>query len=120
MLAGSRSHRIGDQILREISSLLLLKVKDPRLQGITLTEVTMSKDLRHAYVYYSLLGQDEQKKEAQAGFESARGFIRKAVGEMLYLRYVPDIQFRYDTSLEQGQKMEKLLEELGPDRTVDD
>jgi len=114
MLAGARSHRIGDQILREISSLLLFKVKDPRLGGIiTLTEVTMSKDLRYAYVYYSLLGTDEQKRDAQAGFESAKGFIRKAVGESLHLRYAPDIQFRYDTSLEQGQKIEKLLEEVG-------
>jgi ribosome-binding factor A len=113
MLSGDRSHRVGDQILREISSLLLFKVKDPRLQGVTLTEVKISKDLRHAYVYYSLLGQDEQKKDAQAGFESAKGFIRKFVGESLHLRYVPDIQFRYDTSLEQGQRIERLLEEIG-------
>jgi ribosome-binding factor A len=114
MGAGARSQRIGDQILREISRLLLFKVKDPRLGGIiTLTEVTMSKDLRYAYVYYSLLGTEEQKRDAQAGFESAKGFIRKAVGENLHLRYVPDIQFRYDESLEQGQKIEKLLEEIG-------
>jgi ribosome-binding factor A len=114
MLAGARSQRIGDQILREISNLLLFKVKDPRLSGIiTLTEVTMSKDLKYAYVYYSLLGTEEQKRDAQAGFESAKGFIRKAVGENLHLRYVPDIQFRYDESLEQGQKIEKLLEEIG-------
>jgi ribosome-binding factor A len=113
MLAGARSHRVGDQILREISNLLLFKVKDPRLRGITLTEVKMSKDLRHAYVYYSILGKDEQKRDAQAGFESAKGFIRKAVGESLHLRYVPDIQFRYDISLEQGQRIERLLEEVG-------
>ena len=113
MLAGGRPHRVGDQILREISNLLLFKVKDPRLRGITLTEVKMSKDLRHAYVYYSILGKDEQKRDAQAGFESAKGFIRKAVGESLHLRYVPDIQFRYDTSLEQGQRIERLLEEVG-------
>jgi ribosome-binding factor A len=115
MLAGARSHRIGDQILKEISSLLLFKVKDPRLGGIvTLTEVTMSKDLRHAYVYYSILGTEEQKKDAQEGFESAKGFIRKSIGETLHLRYVPEIQFRYDTSLEQGQKIERILEELIP------
>jgi ribosome-binding factor A len=113
MLAGTRSHRVGDQILREISSLLLFKVKDPRLRGVTLTEVKMSKDLRHAYVYYSLLGEDEQKRDAQAGFESAQRFIRKAVGEKIHVRYVPDIQFRYDTSLEHGQKIERLLEEAG-------
>jgi len=113
MLDGGRSHRLGDQILKEISSLLLFKVKDPRLRGITLTEVKMSKDLRYAYVYYSLLGKDEQKRDAQAGFESAKGFIRKAVGESLRVRYVPDIQFRYDTSLEQGQRIERLLKEVG-------
>ena len=99
-------------MLREISNLLLFKVKDPRLRGIiTLTEVKMSKDLRHAYVYYSLMGTNEQKGDAQAGFESAKGFIRKAVGDSLHLRYVPDIQFRYDESLEQGQRIDKLLGE---------
>ena len=114
MLAGNRSHRVGDQILREISNLLLRKLRDPRLKGITLTDVRMSKDLRHAYVYYSLFGQDEQKKEAQAGFESAKGFIRREIGERLHLRYTPDIQFKYDISLEYGQKMERLLKKITP------
>ncbi len=114
MLAGNRSHRVGDQILREISNLLLRKVRDPRLKGVTLTDVRMSKDLRHAYVYYSLFGQDEQKKEAQAGFESAKGFIRKEIGDKVHLKYIPDIQFKYDTSLEYGQKMERLLEKITP------
>jgi ribosome-binding factor A len=112
MLTGNRSERVGDQILREISNLLLLKVKDPRLKGVTLTDVRMSKDLRHAYVYYSLLGEEEQKNQAQSGFESAKGFIRKAIGERLHLRYVPNIQFRYDVSLEHGQKIDRLLEEV--------
>lgn len=114
MLAGDRSHRVGDQILRELSDLLLRKLRDPRLKGVTLTDVRMSKDLRHAYVYYSLLGQDEQKKQAQAGFESAKGFIRREIGERVHLRYIPDIQFKYDMSLEYGQKMERLLEKITP------
>ncbi len=114
MLSGDRSHRVGDQILREISNLLLRKVRDPRLKGVSLTDVRMSKDLRHAYVYYSLFGQDEQKKEAQAGFESAKGFIRKEIGERVHLKYIPDIQFKYDRSLEYGQKMERLLEKITP------
>jgi len=114
VLAGDRSHRVGDQILRELSDLLLRKLRDPRLKGVTLTDVRMSKDLRHAYVYYSLLGQDEQKKQAQAGFESAKGFIRREIGERVHLRYIPDIQFKYDMSLEYGQKMERLLEKITP------
>ncbi|MBW1672195.1 MAG: 30S ribosome-binding factor RbfA, partial [Deltaproteobacteria bacterium] len=96
MLAGNRSQRVGDQILREISDLLLRKVKDPRLKGVTLTEVKVSKDLRNAYIYYSIFSQDEQKKHVQAGFESAKGFIRKEIGEKLHLRYVPNIRFIYD------------------------
>ena len=112
MLAGNRSHRVGDQILKEISDLLLKKVKDPRLKGVTLTDVSVSRDLRRAYVYYSIFGEGEQKKQAREGFESARGYIRREIGERLQLRYVPDVQFRYDNSLEYGQKMERILEEL--------
>jgi len=110
MLAGNRSQRVGDQILREISDLLLRKVKDPRLTGVTLTEVRVSKDLRNAYIYYSIFSQDDQKKQVQAGFESAKGFIRKEIGDRLHIRYVPAIWFIYDVSLEYGEKMEKLLE----------
>jgi ribosome-binding factor A len=114
MLAGNRTHRVGDQILKEISNLLLRKVKDPRLKGVSVTDVVMSRDLRHAYVYYSLFWKGQQKKEAHEGFESAKGFIRREIGERLQLRYVPDIQFRYDESLDYGQKMERLLAKLGP------
>jgi len=112
MLAGNRSQRIGDQILKEISDLLLRKVKDPRLTGVTLTEVKVSKDLRNAYVYYSVFSQDEQKEQVQAGFESAKGFLRKEIGERLHLRYVPAIRFIYDISLEYGEKIERLLRKI--------
>jgi len=110
MLAGNRSQRVGDQILREISDILLRKVKDPRLKGVTLTEVRVSKDLRNAYIYYSIFSQDEQKNQVQTGFESAKGFIRKEIGERLHLRYVPAICFIFDASLEYGEKIENLLE----------
>ena len=116
MLAGNRSYRVGDQILKEISDLLLRKVRDPRLKDVTLTDVSVSKDLRRAHVYYSIFGTGEQKKQAQEGFESATGYIRKKIGERLQLRYVPDMQFQYDTSLEYGQKMERILEELNPEK----
>ena len=114
MLAGDRAERVGDQILREISDLLLKKVKDPRLKGVTLTEVRVSRDLRNAFVYYSLFTEDEHREQAQKGFESAQGFIRKEIGERLHLRYVPKIQLKYDTSLEYGQRIDKLLDKLTP------
>ena len=114
MLAGQRAERVGDQILREISDLLLRKVKDPRLTGITLTEVRVSKDLKNASVYYSLYAEGEKREQAQKGFESAQGFIRKEIGERLHLRYVPKIRFTYDTSLEYGQRIDMLLDKLTP------
>ena len=114
MLAGSRSHRVGDQVLKEVSDLLLKKVKDPRLKRVTLTDVSVSKDLRRARVYYSIFGTGEERKLAQEGFESAKGYIRREIGERLQLRYVPEMRFEYDSSLEYGQKMERILEELSP------
>jgi ribosome-binding factor A len=114
MLAGDRAERVGDQILREISDLLLKKVKDPRLKGVTITEVRLSRDLRNGTVYYSLFAEGEDREHAQKGFESAQGFIRKEIGERLRLRYVPKIQFKYDSSLEYGQRIERLLDKLVP------
>lgn len=108
----NRPERVGDLILREISSLLLIKVKDPRIKGATITEVHMTKDLRIAYVYYSLFGQDVNKDSAQEGFKSAKGYIRKEIGERIQLRYVPDIHFKYDNSLEHGQEMDNLLAKI--------
>jgi ribosome-binding factor A len=112
VMSVNRSQRVGDLILREISSLLLRKVKDPRIKGTTITEVHMTKDLRIAYVYYSIFGQDANKKSAQEGFESAKGYIRKEIGEKIQLRYVPDIHFKYDNSLEYGQEMDNLLDKI--------
>lgn len=112
MLSGDRSYRVGDLILKEISGLLLEKVNDPRLNGVTITGVQMTKDLRNAYVYYSVFGQEEKKSEALKGFESAKGFIRKKIGEGIHLRYVPNIQFRHDNSLEYGQKLEGVFKKI--------
>ena len=112
MLSGDRSDRVGDQILRELSYLLIQKINDPRLQGVTLTEVKMTKDLRIAYVYFSFVGPEEYLKEIREGFKSAKGFIRKEIARCLSLRYVPDIQFRHDNSLEYGQKIDKLLDSV--------
>lgn len=119
MLAGNRSERVGDQILKELSCLLLKRIKDPGLQTVTLTDVRLSKDLRHADIYYSVFGEEEKKRQVKEGFERAKGFIRKEIGLKLHLRYVPDFHFKYDASLEYGQKIERLLEEIGTHQTED-
>ncbi len=112
MLAGKRAVRVGDQLLREIAELLLKKVKDPRVKGATLTGVRLSADLRDAKVYYSVMGEKEDFERTQAGLDSAKGFIKREIGRRLDLKYVPDIVFKRDPSLETGEHMEKLFDKL--------
>lgn len=112
MLAGKRAVRVGDQILRVIADLLMTKVKDPRTQGITITGIEMSRDLKYAKVYFSIIGDQEEIGRAQAGLNSATGYIKREISARMELKYMPDLLFKYDPSMKRGRNMEKLLEEL--------
>jgi len=112
MLPGRRANRVGDLILREIADLLMTRVKDPRVKKTTVTGIVVSKDLRYAKVFYSLIGTEQEMLEAQRGLESATGFIKREIGLRMDLKYVPDIVFRHDPSLAEGDHMEKLLQKL--------
>jgi len=112
MATGNRAQRVGDQILKVIAPFLLQKVKDPRVEGVTLTGVRLSKDLRVAKVYFSVLGEDNDIKNATAGLDSAKGFIKRELGSKLDLRVMPDIQFLHDESFARGLRIERLLEGL--------
>lgn len=112
MLAGKRAVRVGDQILREMAELLMQRVKDPRVKGVTLTGIHLSNDLKNARIYFSILGDDRAVKKAQTGLDSAKGFIKREIGLRLALKYMPDIVFRHDRTLEIGDHMEKLFETL--------
>ena len=107
-----RSDRVADLILKELAEVLLRRVKDPRLADITLTDVKVSPDLRHAKVFYSMLGDDERKASAMVGLESARGFVKRELGKRLHLRRMPDIEFHFDGSLEYGSHIDQLLDDL--------
>ena len=119
MLAGKRAVRVGDQILREISLILLEKVKDPRVNGVTITGISLSNDLKLARVYFSVIGDENEILSAKAGLNSAKGFIKKKIGLRLSLRYVPEISFIHDTSLESGSRIDRLLNELISDGSND-
>ena len=112
MLPGRRASRVGDLILREIADLLMTRVKDPRVKKTTVTGIFVSKDLRYAKVFYSLIGNDQEILEAQKGLESATGFIKREIGLRMDLKYIPDIVFKHDPSLAEGDHMEKLLQKL--------
>lgn len=115
MLPGSRASRVGDLVKREVAELLMRRVKDPRVQAVTVTDVFVSKDLRHAKVYYSLIGDENELRLAQAGLESAKGFIKREIGLRLELKHVPEILFKHDPSLAEGSRMEKLLQKIRED-----
>lgn len=119
MLAGKRSVRVGDQILKEISHLLLVRVKDPRVRGVTITGINLSNDLKRAKVFFSVIGGKDQIETAQTGLDSAKGFIKREIGLRMSLRYTPEIIFVYDPSLKSGSNMERLLEKSKSDESRD-
>jgi ribosome-binding factor A len=112
MLAGKRSVRVGDLMQKEVALLLLERVKDPRVRGVTVTGIHLSADLRLAKIYYSVMGSKDQVERAQAGLDSAKGFIKRQVGLRMALKYIPEIIFLYDSSMERGRHMDMLFEEI--------
>ena len=118
MLAGKRAVRVGDHLLREVADVLVKKVNDPRVKGATLTGIQLSNDLKHATVYYSVMGDKADILEAQAGLDSAKGFIKREVGLRIDMKYMPDIIFKHDPTLEQGNYMEKLFKKIKSDQTT--
>jgi ribosome-binding factor A len=98
-------------VLREISTMLVHDLRDPRLRGVSLTRVRMTDDLRHGRVFFSHLEGRSQAPEAIKGFHSARGFIRRQIGRTLGLRYTPEFDFEFDPGLESAARVDALLRE---------
>jgi ribosome-binding factor A len=107
-----RQERVADLLQEEISGLLQREVRDPRLEFVTVTAVKVSPDLRHARVYVSLLGSEEEQQAALVGLRHATGFLRHELGARLSLRLVPDLTFVLDESIERGQRILELLHQL--------
>lgn len=106
-----RINRISEEVRKEISNIVQNELKDPRLPKlISITAVNVTKDLRYAKVYTSVMGTDEEKKNAIEGLKSAAGFIRREIGHRVQLRYTPELLFELDNSIEQGVHIAKLIE----------
>lgn len=105
-----RINRISEEIRKIISELLTIGLKDPRINSMTsVTKVETTGDLGYANVYFSVLGEQEEKEDTLKGLESAKGFIRKEIASKIDLRYVPELNFYIDESIEQGIYMSKLI-----------
>jgi ribosome-binding factor A len=107
-----RIDRLGDLIKEEISSLLIREIKDPRIRMLTVTDVEVSRDIRTAKVFYTVGGDRKARQNTQRGLESAVGFIKTTIAHNLTIKRVPELIFIYDTSLDYGQKIDRILEEL--------
>jgi ribosome-binding factor A len=103
---------VGGQVLEEITRAVGRVVKDPRIRGVTFTDAKLSKDLRYANVYYSVLGDERRQEEVRQGLESARGVIKREVGRNLQMRYVPELRFFFDHSLQHAEQIESLLRKI--------
>jgi len=119
-MTGYRPIRVAELIQAEIADLLLRQLKDPRLTMATISRVVVSPDLRHARVYVSHVGSEAEQQAAMAGFQQAKGFIRRHLGKRLQLRYVPQLDFQLDTAIAYGVRVSRLLQDLLPREPPDE
>ena len=113
-MASRRQRQVAELLHEEISKLIQHNTRDPRLGFVTVTGVDISPDLRNAKVYVTVLGDEADQKATLAGLVSATGFFKYQLRQDLSLRYIPELQFQIDTSLEYGLHIEKLLDSIGP------
>ena len=107
-----RPLRVADRIKEEIASMLLRGLKDPRLKMVNVTHAKVTDDLRHAKVYFRVMRQSYDLDEILRGLKSASGFIRRELKESIKIKFIPELQFLYDDSLESGEKIENLFKKI--------
>ena len=110
-----RSQRIQELLLEEISKLLQDGLKDPRIGFATLTRVEVSDNLKHAKVFVSVMGSEKEKTDTLNALINAKGFIRNTLGKNLYLKYLPELEFKKDENAEHVEKITRILNELHPE-----
>ncbi|MFW5692018.1 MAG: 30S ribosome-binding factor RbfA [Chloroflexota bacterium] len=107
-----KQDRLAERIQGILSELLLREVADPRLQGVTITEVKLDPEIMFADIYVSALGDESRQDEVIAGLRSANGFLRREVGKRLSTRNTPELHFHWDLTLERGEAINQLLDKL--------
>ena len=110
-----RVQRVALQIQQEISTMLTRNVKDRRIGFVTVTGVELSPDLRHAKIFVSAMGSEKEKAETLEALNHASGWIRRELGQRIRMKFLPEIVFRTDTSMDYGEKIERLLDGIRED-----
>lgn len=111
-----RAARVADLIIKEVSQMILRgEVKDPRASSAFITGVKVSDNLSLASIFFSVLEDGPDKDEVLKGLQSAKGFIKTRLSKKLTMRKIPDLEFKFDTALEMGYKVDEVLREIGAD-----
>lgn len=112
-MANFRHGRVQQEILREVNRILMREIKDPRVEGVTITDVDLTGDLQQATIYYSTLSDKAgARQKEQAGLEAVTGKVRSELGKAIKLYKVPELKFERDTSVDYGNRIEALLEKI--------
>lgn len=112
-----RIERVQELVRAEVSDIVRTRVRDPRVGMVTFTETVVSKDLRHARIFFSVYGDAEAAEKCRLGLESAGGFIRGELGKRLSLRYIPELTFTPDPAMERASRLEELLNQIGAENS---
>jgi len=107
-----RTERIADRIRQELSELLITEISDPRLAGVSITDVTVDRELAYAEVYFSALEGGERSQDILDGFNHAQGFLRRELTRRIDLRIFPRLRFHWDPTFERAEKIERLIASL--------
>jgi ribosome-binding factor A len=112
-----RQLKVESLLKREIATLILMEVKNPKVKFVTVTGVSLSNDLRRAHVYVSVMGDEATKKRALKGLKDTSGFIRSKVGDVINLRYNPEIIFEIDRSIDEHARVDSLLQQIETEKS---
>ena len=115
-----RPNRVGEQMKKELGEIISRKIKDPRIGFVTVTDVDVTGDLQQATVYISVLGDQEQRENTLKGLAKAKGFIRSEIGQRIRLRKTPEINFEFDESIDYGNRIDTLLNQISRENQSDD
>ena len=114
MATSRRVEKVSSLIKREISQMLISDIKDDRVGAgmVSITHVDVSKDLQYAKIFVSIYGTEEAKLETMEGLEACQGFVRRELGQRIRLRHTPEVRFIHDSSLEQGDRLIDLINNI--------
>lgn len=107
-----KQERMNERIRVILSELLMREVADPRLQGVTVTEVSLDGELMYADVYVNALGDETRRDDVLEGLERAKGYLRREVGKRIRTRNTPELIFHWDVTLEYGERINQILDDL--------